>query len=172
MKAADWITQGKKSFLEDDMAASKKYFQSAIQEDPDNGEAYAFLAAVYGKLMEKGGFMDKVKYLPQFEKTISTALKLDPESTVARRVNAFRLLKTPKEFGGNPKKAIGEFLFCIERGVTDSDLYYGLGLTYIQVKDYVNAREVFERGIEIKPGDVLIQKELEFVSRRVSNGHH
>ncbi|MDF2855430.1 MAG: hypothetical protein K0Q87_1281, partial [Neobacillus sp.] len=141
MNTIEWIAKGKKSFLEDDFVTSKQSFQSAIEGDPENGEAYAFLAATYGKLMENGGFMDKLRYLPQFEKTISVALKLDPESTIARRVNAFRLLKTPKEFGGNPNKAIGEFLFCIEKGVQDSDLYYGLGLTYIQLKDYLKAKE-------------------------------
>jgi len=172
MNATDWITRGKESFLKDDFVSSKQFFQSAIEIEPNNGEAYAFLAATYGKLIEKGGFMDKLKYLPQLEKSISVALKLDPDSAIARRVNAFRLMKTPKEFGGNPKKAVGEFLFCIEKGVQDSDLYYGLGLTYIQLKEYLKAKEALEEGIKLKPEDVLILQELEFVNGRVSNGNY
>ncbi|MBB4824759.1 tetratricopeptide (TPR) repeat protein [Sporosarcina luteola] len=172
MNATYWTTKGKESFMEEDYVTSKQYFRFAIEADPDNGEAYAFLAASYGKLMESGGIMEKLKYLPQFEKTISTALRLDPESTVARRVNAFRLMRTPKEFGGNPKKAVCEFLFCIEKGIQDSDIYYGLGLTYIQLKEYSKAKEALEKGIDLIPQHALIKKELEFVNGRMDNVHN
>lgn len=172
LDAVGWITKGKKSFVQNELPESRAYFLSAIEMDPDNAEAYAFLAAVYGRLIEKGGFMDKLKYLPHLEKTISTALRLNPESTIARRVNAFKLLRTPKEFGGSPKRAIDEFLFCIGKGPEDHELYYGLGLAYTQVKDYPKAKQSLEKGIELKPEDALIIKELEFVNRRVGHGNH
>ncbi|WP_332693664.1 tetratricopeptide repeat protein [Halalkalibacter lacteus] len=171
MNATELLNTGKKNLLEDDYIAAKKYFQSAIKLDPNNGEAHAFLAASYGKLMENGGFMDRIKYFPQLEKEIAIALKLSPDSTVARRVNGLRLIKTPKEFGGNPSKAIGEFLYCIERGVQDADLYYGLGLAYIQTKEFTKAKDALDHGQTLSPNHLLIQQQLGLVNRSVSNGN-
>jgi tetratricopeptide (TPR) repeat protein len=139
---------------------ARDFFQSIIDLEPDHAEAHAWLAATYGRLMDEGSMLDKIGIMPIFEQEVAAALELNPELVLARQVNGMRLLYTPKEFGGDPEMAITELLYAVEKGVSDREVFYALGLAYIATHDEIKAANFFNKALELDPDHVLSKQHI------------
>ncbi|WP_445491054.1 tetratricopeptide repeat protein [Niallia sp. 03133] len=153
------------SLKENDYTKAKNTFEKVVELQPENGEAHAWLAATYGRLMEKGSMVEKMKYFPYLEKEVAIAQNLCPDSPLTRRVNGFRLLYTPQEFGGNPNKAISELNYCVNQGAEDAELYYAIGLAYLEIDDKKHAIEALESALKFDPNYELANQKLTSLSR-------
>ncbi|MUT64886.1 tetratricopeptide repeat protein [Paenibacillus sp. NEAU-GSW1] len=144
---------------------ARDFFQSLTDQEPNNAEAHAWLAAAYGRLLENGSLLEKVMLLPDFEKEVATALELDAELTLARKVNGLRLLHTPKEFGGDPEEAAKELEYAIANGEKDSEAYYGLGLAYLATELKEKAEAAFIEALQYNPNHAEARQQLEFIHK-------
>ena len=111
------------------------WFDRAAMLAPDNAEAHAWLAAVYGKRIDAAWALhDKVDLLEKLDKELEQALELDPALPLARRINGVRLLQTPEMLGGDPAAAAEEFRYCIEQGLNESELWLLWAECYVRME--------------------------------------
>ena len=166
----DMLAQGYRKFVRAKFAESRELFERAVALDPASAEAHAFLAAAYGRLIEHSWSMaEKIKLLPLLEQEIKTALELNPSLPLARRMNGARLLNTPVMLGGNPAAAIGEFLYCIEKGMDDAEVWVSLAECYLKTDQAELAIGPLEKALTREPRNSkalqLMQQALKRIGR-------
>ncbi len=75
---------------------------------------------------------------------------LDPQLVVAYQFGASFLAPPPPNGAGQPERAIQLMEYGIQNNPNDWKLYYDLGFVYyMNLKDYGNASEAFERGSKV-----------------------
>jgi|ERR1022692_143560 tetratricopeptide (TPR) repeat protein len=76
--------------------------------------------------------------------------RLDPNLVVAYQFGGSFLAPKPPSGAGQPERAIQLMEYGIQNNPNDWHLYYGLGFVYyMELKDYKNAAETFERGSRV-----------------------
>jgi hypothetical protein len=76
--------------------------------------------------------------------------QLDPHLVVAYEFGSSFLAPKPPDGAGQPERAIELMDYGIQNNPNDWHLYYDLGfLYYMELKDYKNAAETFERGSQV-----------------------
>lgn len=147
----DLIEEGRQLLKGKAYEQAKRMFEQAIKQNPNHAEAHAWLAACYGLSMETGNMLDKINQLPLLEREVAIALELDPSLPFARKINGIRLLNTPEMLGGDPQKAVEEFMFCLDIGLSEPDIYCCLGEAYLRLYDWDRARDAFCGALELDP---------------------
>jgi phenylacetate-CoA ligase len=145
------LDEGRRKLADRKYNEARELFERAVASKPDCAEAHAWLAAAYGRLIEAGIMLEKMKLLPFLEKEISVALELDSTLPFARRINGARLLNTPDTLGGNPAEAAKEFLYCIDQGMDEADIWVSLSECYIKMGDSENAVEALKEALIREP---------------------
>jgi phenylacetate-CoA ligase len=148
------IEEGQKQFLASDYAKAIENFQQAIKINPEQAEAYAWLAACYGKLIDQGNLLVKISQLPNLKRTAAMAVQKDRFSPMARGVSGLVQLKTPEDFGGNVRQALREFKLSIYLGSLDPDVWIYLAEAYFKLNEGSAAREALKRGLQLQPEHV------------------
>jgi len=143
---------GRERFFERDMEGAKASFEEAIALNERNAESHAWLAATYGRMIENGNMLEKIKLLPIFENEVRTALEIDPLHPFARRMNGARLLNTPESLGGNPALAAEEFQYCLDQGLDDADIRVSLGQCFMKLNQSDKALETLRIALQREPG--------------------
>jgi tetratricopeptide (TPR) repeat protein len=146
------------------LQVAKECAEIIIKNNPNDSEGHAWLAAIYGKIMENGAMMDKITYLPLLQTELEIALKLDPKSILAKRVNGIRLVYTPEGFGNDPQIAIEELNYVIDEGIQEAEIYYALGLAYVQLDDEKNAQCNFKKALEYDKNYTPAIQQLELLN--------
>jgi predicted Zn-dependent protease len=154
------MTEALKSMQKEDYNKAVSQWLAIIKKDPKNSDAHAWLAASYGSIIEEVGLFKKMKYNDLMEASINDALTLDPESTLAHMIRGRRYLNAPSSFGGNIKKAIEDFQFCIENGRDDAEIYYYLGQSYEENGDRNRALKAYENALKKDPKYTLAKERL------------
>ena len=145
------LDRGRERFIARDYSEAKSSFEEAIALDGRNAEARAWLAAAYGRLIEAGNMLEKIKLLPAFENEVKAALEIDPLLPFARRMNGARLLNTPESLGGDPAAAIAEFRYCLDHDLVEPDIYVSLGQCHMKLNDKDKAKEWLQAALEREP---------------------
>lgn len=145
------LDRGRERFIARDYPEAKSSFEEAIALDGRNAEARAWLAAAYGRLIEAGNMLEKIKLLPAFENEVKAALEIDPLLPFARRMNGARLLNTPESLGGDPAAAIAEFRYCLEHDLVEPEIYVSLGQCHMKLNDNDKAKEWLQAALEREP---------------------
>lgn len=119
-------------------------FQKAIELDPDSAHARDNLASV---LAEKGLFREALaEYL--------AALRIEPESPTAHHNLACFLAIH------GPEMAVSEYREAIRIDPEYPDAHLNLGLSHAEAGRNAEAKEAFQRAIDLAPGDALPRQEL------------
>lgn len=147
----DLLNRGCAKLADGDFEQSRDLFKQAVSVAPQNAEAHAWLAAAFGRMIEAGNMLEKMKLLPLLEKEISEALEIDPSLTIARRINGSRLLHTPAAFGGDPSAAAAEFHYCIDHKMDDVDLWVSLSECYITMGKPDQAADALKEALSREP---------------------
>lgn len=163
-QADEWIQEGMQHMRDKNFKEARSSFERAVKLEPKHPVGHAWLAAAYGSLIEVGNMLDKVKYHPLLERSLTKAFEIDQQLPLAHRVNGFKLLHTPEAFGGNVERAIEEFIYCLEHGLSDADLYCGLGIGYVKNKQLEQARASFAKALEQDPTNQRAIEELQKIS--------
>lgn len=147
------LDRGRERFIAKDYPEAKSWFEEAIALNDRNAESHAWLAAAYGRLIEAGNMLEKIKLLPAFENEVKAALEIDPLLPFARRMNGAMLLNTPESLGGNPAAAIAEFQYCLDHDLVEPDIYVSLGQCHMKIGDKEKAAEWLQTALEKEPGN-------------------
>jgi Tfp pilus assembly protein PilF len=157
------IQRGYRDFLNGEYERSKQLFEEAVAFEPRSAKAHAWLAAAYGRLIEKAwNLMDKIGLLSKLESEISTALELDSSLPLARRMNGARLLNTPPMLGGDAEAAALEFQYCIAQGMDEAEVWVLLAECYQKTEETAKAIGALQEAITREPlherGNRLLQQ--------------
>lgn len=146
------LDRGSVLFKNGEIEPARALFEKAAELEPRCAEAHAWLAAVYGRQIDAAwNLTDKMKLLPLLDEELATALALDPELPLARRMNGAKLLNTPDMLGGDPIAAIGEFRYCIERGMDDAEIWVSLAECLLKSEDREGALEALGEALAREP---------------------
>lgn len=113
-------------------------YEEAIKADNKNAEAYYEMAYSYSAFKD---YPNTIKYC---DKAIS--LKTKPASS-----RAYLLKGASLEYSGKPKDAIKAFKEGIKFAPEFNSLYYSLGLTNFNMKEYDEAEKWFQESLLINP---------------------
>ncbi|MBR9978439.1 MAG: tetratricopeptide repeat protein [Bacteroidetes bacterium] len=157
----------------DDVATRKyyhtavRYAERAVQADPENANAHAFLAASYGSYAMYAGGKEKVKLANRIRDELDIALKLDPRNQVAHTIygtwhrevadvswverqlaNVF--------LGGMPDGSIGKSIYHLQKAIDIAPTvlrhHYELGKTCIAAEKKKEAAQAFRRALQCPDG--------------------
>lgn len=146
------LDKGCGMFKAGEYEASRELFEQVLMLDPRSAEAYAWLAAVYGRRIEAvWNLVDKMKLLAQMELQISASLELDPKLPLARRMNGAKLLNTPDMLGGDPAAAADEFLYCIAQGMDEAEVWVLLAECYVKMDEPIKANSALKEALAREP---------------------
>lgn len=140
---------------------AKKNLETLIEAGYQEGHARALLSSVYG--MEMGYSSWKGMFLgAKSGSNLEKAKKLSPTSPLVWQVYANSKLFTPAMFGGDVQEAVEAFEKSVElyeagQGSTRSNWRYldalaWLGQAYQKTGKTAQARETYEKALEIEPG--------------------
>ncbi len=158
---SELLSRGRELFMIGDYNGAKAAFEEAIVVNERNAESHAWLAAAYGRLIEAGNMLEKIKLLPIFENEVRASLEIDPLHPFARRMNGSRLLNTPESLGGNPGLALGEFQYSLGHGLDDADLWVSLGQCYVKLGHADKALEAVQAALRREPDNRKARRLLE-----------
>ena len=139
---------------------AKDNLETLITAGYEEGNVRALLSSIYG--MEMGYSSWKGLFLgSKSSKNLEKAKKLAPSSPLVWQIYGGSKLFTPAMFGGDKQEAIDAFeksieLYEADQGSITSNWRYldamaWLGQAYQQVGKTVQAREVYEKALEIEP---------------------
>lgn len=157
----DLLLEGRRKLAESHFQEARELLEKAVADRPDSAEAHAWLAAAYGRVIEAGTMLEKMRLLPYLEKEIAAALELDPALPFARRMNGARLLNAPDTLGGDAAAAAKEFLYCIENGMDEAEIWASLCECYIKMGDQGKAVQALKEALIREPGDQKVNDLLQ-----------
>ncbi|WP_163581404.1 tetratricopeptide repeat protein [Gracilibacillus saliphilus] len=158
----DLLRRGYNSFKIDDYEKAHQLFEEAIMQDPDSAEAHAWLAAVYGRQIDAAwSLTDKMELFSKLETEVKIALELDSALPLARRMNGSMLLNAPDMLGGDPVKAVTEFRYCIDRGMTDLEIWVSLAKCYLETAELAKAKEALKKALALEPKNEMVLQLLQ-----------
>jgi tetratricopeptide (TPR) repeat protein len=134
-----------------DSVRAEKYYRQALDSDTQGAEA----ANGLGLMVAKRGETSEAKGL--FEK----AIRLKPGFGSAINNLGVLFLNT-----GQVNDAVAAFEYGLKAAPDDDILYLNLGRIYAQQGRFANAREVMQRLLERKPGDVTAEGALRELENR------
>jgi TPR repeat protein len=138
--------------------------EEALKKYPKSAELHAWKGIVSGALAGKAKGMGAAKYGMQMMTELDKALELDPDNVTALMVNAQIKLATPPEYGGDIDSAIHDFKRILELSADTGDViaaHFSLGMAYKKKNELENAREEFQKVLELKPDHQMAKAELE-----------
>jgi hypothetical protein len=162
----DLLKRGRRKLADRKYNEARALFEDAVALNPNSADAHAWLAAAYGRLIEAGSMLEKMKLLPFLETEIATALEIDPTHPFARRINGARLLNTPETLGGDPAAAAKEFLYCIEQRMDEADIWVSLCECYIKMEDTSKVLDVLKEALVREPEHERAKELLQTLSNR------
>lgn len=148
-------TSAAESSLDDAMGA----LEVMTEQNPDNAEAWALLAQVYGYKISFSP-MKAVYYGPKSGEALSKAYNLAPNNPRVHLVKAVSEYNSPAMFGGSKKAAVASLDKAIELFVSDSatgtqwghaEAYVWRGLAKLSLNEDDAAIADFEQAIELEP---------------------
>lgn len=160
----------------------------AIEIKPDGVEGHLYAAIAYGRRALSVGAKERVQLSNKIRSEAEKAIELDPKNDIAYHVLArwhrkiSNLSWIEKKFanmflGGIPKdasidKAVEYFRKAIELNPNYINHYLELGITYIDKKEFANARESLDKALSltaISPRDKKYQQEAKKLLEEIKN---
>lgn len=138
------------------------HLEKAVAADKRFADAYALLSSMYGQ--KAGEQWYKGMFLgPKADKAMARAKELAPENPRVRLLDAIGLYNKPGMFGGDKKKALDGFREAVrlfeKEDVAEplrpqwghEEAYAWIGIAHMQAGRQAEAREAFEKALQINP---------------------
>lgn len=152
--------------------AAKQYYQNAVryaeravQADPGNAYAHAFLAASFGSYAMYAGGKEKVKLANRIRDELDIALELDPRNQVAHTIYGTWHREVAEVswverqlanvfLGGMPDGSIERSIYHLNAAIKIAPKvlrhHYELGKTYIAAEKKKEAAQAFRRALQCR----------------------
>jgi tetratricopeptide (TPR) repeat protein len=141
--------------------AGIKAVERAMALKPGTAEYYRMLGTLCGQAAAGGSMMTILSYGKRAKEAINKALELDPSSArnwLARAVGNYYL---PPALGGGPDVAIADIKKALELDPKSADAYLWLGLSLHKAHRNAEARQAFQKSLELNPHRVWAKQQLE-----------
>jgi tetratricopeptide (TPR) repeat protein len=135
--------------------------ERAIALKPGSAEYYRMLGTLCGQAAAGGSMLSILNYGKRAKEAINKALELDPKSArnwLARAVGNYYL---PPALGGGPDVAIADVKKSLELDPKSADAYLWLGLSLHKANRNGEARQAFQKALELNPRRVWAKQQLE-----------
>lgn len=135
--------------------------QRAVSLSPGSAEYHRVLGTLCGQYIPAAGFLAGMKYGHCAMDEVNKAVQLDPNSArayVSRGVGNYYL---PAAFGGGPDLAIKDFQKAIALSPQSAEAYLWLGIAERKLNHYTEARQAFQKSLELNPHRVWTKQQLE-----------
>jgi tetratricopeptide (TPR) repeat protein len=126
-----------------------------------SAEYYRLLGTLCGQAIAGGNLMTGLSYGKRAKDAINKALELDPRAArnwLARAVGNYYL---PAALGGGPDAAIADIKKAIELDPKSAEAYLWLGLSLRKAHRNPEARQAFQKSLELNPRRVWAKEQLD-----------
>ncbi len=138
-----------------DFDLARGQFERLTQLKPDDPTAFLQLAIAHLKL----------EHIEEFETALARALELDPY-----HLEALRALANLNFQHGSLKNAAQTYTKILSRYPDDIHAMLPLGVCFFKTGDLETAKAVFQRALEVEPGNTLAKENLEAIRQKVTRG--
>jgi len=138
-------------FKLNEFSPAQEKFQKVTRLQPSNTTAFLQLALANLRL----------ERIEEFEIALGRALEIDPYHR-----DALKLLADLSLEHGSLKDAAQSYTKIITKHPDDLDALLPLGVCFFKAGDFETARAVFERVLEVDPGNALAKENIEIVLRK------
>jgi tetratricopeptide (TPR) repeat protein len=133
----------------------------AIALKPGVAEYYRVLGTLCGQAIAGGNVLTGLSFGKRAKEAINKALELDPNASknwLARAVGNYYL---PPALGGGPDVAIADIKKALELDPKSADAYLWLGLSLRKAHRNAEARQAFQKSMELNPHRVWTKEQME-----------
>lgn len=145
------------AYAEAGMEPAKK----AVEDDGGNAEYHRLLGEVCGQVIPASPLMGTLKYGPCARDEIEKAIQLDGKlalAYVSRGVGNYYL---PNSMGGGIELALKDFDRAIALDPTLAEAYVWKGVSLRKANRDREAREAFQRALQLDPNRIWVKEQLE-----------
>ncbi len=132
----------------------------AIALKPNVAEYHRVLATLCGQVIP-ANVLAGMSYGKRAKDSIAKALELDPKSSNAYIAQGVGNYYMPAAFGGGVDPAIRDFKKSIELDPKSADAYMWLGIALRKARRNPEAREAFQKSIQLNPNRIWAKQQLE-----------
>lgn len=133
----------------------------AVSLNPGNAEYQRILGTLCGQVIPANPIMGALSYGRRAKQALDKAIELDPKSSKAFVAHGVGNYYLPASFGGGPDNAIKDFRRAIELDPKNADAYLWLGLALRKNHQNPQAREAFEKSLQLDPDRVWTKQQFE-----------
>ncbi len=134
--------------------------ERAVALKPDNAHYYVALGTLYGQVIPANVFMG-LSYGKKCKDAIQKAIDKDPKLASAYEARGVGNYYLPQAMGGGFELAITDFRKSIELDPKRSESYMWLGLSLRRQNKNAEARQAFQKALDLEPNRVWIKQQLE-----------
>jgi tetratricopeptide (TPR) repeat protein len=135
--------------------------EKAVSLNGRSAEYYRILGTLCGQVIPANPILGALSYGRRAKEALDKAIELDPKSSSAFVSHGVGNYYLPASFGGGPDNAIKDFRRAIELDAKNADAYLWLGLALRKTHQDPQAREAFEKSLQLDPDRVWTKQQLE-----------
>jgi len=135
--------------------------EKAVALNGRNAEYHRILGTLCGQVIPANPILGMLSYGRRAKEALDKAIELDPKSSSAFVSHGVGNYYLPANFGGGPDNAIKDFRRAIELDPKNADAYLWLGLALRKNHQDPQAREAFEKSLQLDPDRVWTKQQLE-----------
>ncbi|HEX3878628.1 MAG TPA: tetratricopeptide repeat protein [Bryobacteraceae bacterium] len=148
-----------KKLAEDAAGRGIKPAERAVALKPE-ARYYVTLGTLYGQVIPANVLMG-LSYGKKCKDAIQKAIELDPKLATAYEARGVGNYYLPAQLGGGFDIAITDFRKAIELDPKRAEAYLWLGLSLRKQNKNAEARQAFQKGLELDPSRVWIKQQLD-----------
>ncbi len=141
--------------------AGVKDAERAVALNGRNAEYYRVLGTLCGQVIPANPILGVLSYGKRAKEALDKAIELDPKSSEAFVSQGVGNYYLPANFGGGPDNAIKDFRRAVELNPRNADAWLWLGLALRKNHQDPQAREAFEKSLQLDPDRVWTKQQLE-----------
>mgnify|MGYP002558740324 CR=1 FL=1 len=139
------MNRGIEAMNNDDYSAALESFEAELDDDPDNGYAYALMSVIYYESGELGPAMSSANY----------ALKYLPRRDRSIRAMAYCYRAFASEALEDYDAALSDYASAIKLSPDDASFYDGRGDLYYKLGEYELSDRDYLKMVELDSGDYM-----------------
>lgn len=137
-----------------------QFGERAVQLKPDVARYYVVLGTLYGQSISSN-LLTALSYGKKAKDALQKAVDKDPHLAAAYDARGVGNYYLPQAMGGGYDIAAADFRKAIELNPKDAEAYLWLGLTLRKQGKNAEARQAFQKSLELSPKRIWTKEQLE-----------
>jgi len=137
-----------------------KFGERAVSLKPENARYYVILGTLYGQSIS-GNLLTALSYGKKAKDALQKAVDKDSHLAIAYEARGVGNYYLPQAMGGGYDVAASDFRKAIELDPKDAQAYLWLGLTLRKQNKNAEARQAFQKSLELNPNRTWAKQQLD-----------